>query len=106
MTHRHGSPSLGRENANGLLLLTLCSEEGLTITNTLFKQPEIHKVTWMHPRSKHWHLTDYVITRRRDIRDILITRALRGATAGLTMCCYGVEQLFSCHVNTAVKPAA
>ena len=47
---------MGRENANGLLLLTLCSKEGLTITNTLFKQPEIHKVTWMHPRSKHWHI--------------------------------------------------
>ena len=48
----------------------------------------------MHPRSKHWHLIDYVITRRRDIRDILITRAVRGATAGPTMCCYGAEQLF------------
>ena len=46
-----GPHGLGRENANELLLLTLCSEEGLTITNTLFKQLEIHKVTWMHPRS-------------------------------------------------------
>ncbi|KAL8582829.1 hypothetical protein ACOMHN_017364 [Nucella lapillus] len=46
-----GPHGLGRENVNGLLLLTLCSEEGLTITNTLFEQPEIHKVTWMHPRS-------------------------------------------------------
>ncbi|KAL8602632.1 hypothetical protein ACOMHN_017368 [Nucella lapillus] len=43
---------LGRENVNGLLLLTLCSEEGLTITNTLSEQPENHKVTWMHPRSQ------------------------------------------------------
>ena len=33
----------------------------------------------MHTRSKHWHLIDDVITRRRDIRDILITRAMRGA---------------------------
>ncbi|KAL8599340.1 hypothetical protein ACOMHN_008058 [Nucella lapillus] len=37
-----GPHGLGRENANGLLLLTLCSDEGLTITNTLFEQPEIH----------------------------------------------------------------
>ena len=101
-----GPHGLGRENANELLLLTLCSEEGLTITNTLFKQPEIHWVTWMHPRSKHWHLIDYVITRRRDIRDILITLAMRGATAGPAMCCLGAEQLFSWRVNTAVKPAA
>ena len=98
-----GSHDLGRENANGLLLLTLCSEEGLTITNTLFKQPQIHKVTWMHPHSKHWRLIDDVITRRRDIRDILITRAMRGATA---MCCLGAGQIFSWRVNTAVKPAA
>ena len=101
-----GPHGLGRENANELLLLTLCSEKGLTITNTLFKQPEIHRVTWMHPRSKHWHLIGYVITRRRDIRDIVITRAVRGAIAGPTMCCLSAEQLFSWRVNTAVKPAA
>ena len=94
-----GPHGLGRENANGVLLLTLCSEKGL------FKQPEIHKVTWMHPRSKHWHLIDYAITRRRDIRDILITRAMRGTTAGPAMCCLGAEQLFSWRVSTAVKPA-
>ena len=32
----------------------------------------------MHTRSKHWHLIDDVITRRHDIKDILITRAMRG----------------------------
>ena len=40
-----GPHGLGRENANGLLLLTLCSEESLTITNTFCKQPGIHKDT-------------------------------------------------------------
>ena len=39
-----GPRGLGLENANGLLLLTLYSEEGLTITDTFFKQPEIRKV--------------------------------------------------------------
>ena len=33
----------------------------------------------MHPRSKHWHLIDYIITRRRDIKNIKVTRAMRGA---------------------------
>ena len=70
---------MGKENSNSLLLLTLCSEEELTNTNTLFEQPDIHKATWMHPRSKHWHLIDYVITRRRDINDIQVPRAMRGA---------------------------
>ena len=33
----------------------------------------------MHPRSKHWYQIDFIITRQRDIKDILITRAMRGA---------------------------
>ena len=33
----------------------------------------------MHPRSKQWHLIDYVIVRRQDTRDVMITRAMRGA---------------------------
>ena len=66
-------------NSNGLMLLTLCSEMELIITNTVFQQPDSHKATWMYPRSKHWHIIDYIITRGRDIRDIHITRAMRGA---------------------------
>ena len=33
----------------------------------------------MHPRSKQWHLIDYIIVRQRDLRDVCITRATRGA---------------------------
>ena len=33
----------------------------------------------MHPRSKQWHLIDYIIVRQRDLRDVCITRAMRGA---------------------------
>jgi len=54
---KHG---LGNANSNGLRLLNLCSEFGLAITNTLFQQRNQRKATWMHPRSKHWHLLDYV----------------------------------------------
>ena len=33
----------------------------------------------MHHRSKHWQLIDFVIDQKRDLRDVLITRAMRRA---------------------------
>ena len=73
---KHGS---GKINANGERLLNFCSQFQLTITNTCFKHKPAHKNSWMHPRSKHWHLIDYIITRQRDLKDIHDTRAMRGA---------------------------
>ena len=35
--------------------------------------------SWMHPRSCHCHLIDYIIYRSRDISDVTRTRAMRGA---------------------------
>ena len=66
-------------NSNSDLLLSICTEHQLVITNTYFKHKPVHKNSWMHPRSKHWHLIDYVITRQRDLCDIHDTRAMRGA---------------------------
>ena len=60
----------GNANDNGLLLLHLCSEFDLVIGNTLFQQSDRKKVTWMHPRSKTWHMLDYFITRKRDRQDV------------------------------------
>ena len=58
------------------------AENDLTITNTLFRQADMYKTTWMHPRSKQWHLIDYVICRCRDIRDVRITRTTREGVGG------------------------
>lgn len=74
-----GKHGVGKMNNNGLLLLSKCVEFELTITNTNFRLANKYKTTWMHPRSKQWHLIDYVIVRQRDIQDVLITRAMRGA---------------------------
>ena len=67
---KHG---IGKCHSNGKLLLAQCSEFELIVTNV--KQ----KTTWMHPRSRHWHMIDFIITRCRDKMDIHSTRAMRGA---------------------------
>ena len=73
-----GRHSVGNENSNGTLLLQTCSQHELVICNTLFQQANKYKTTWMHPRSKHWHMLDYIITRQRDAGDVRKTRAMRG----------------------------
>ncbi|VDN31454.1 unnamed protein product [Dibothriocephalus latus] len=35
--------------------------------------------TWMHPRSRQWHLLDYVLVWRRDQQDVLATKAMLDA---------------------------
>nr|VZI01519.1 unnamed protein product [Spirometra erinaceieuropaei] len=66
-------------NDNSLLLLRTCAEHRLILTNTFFCLSEREKATWRHPRSRQWHLLDYVLVRRRDRRDVLATKAIAGA---------------------------
>jgi len=74
-----GRNGVGNCNGNGSLLLETCMGHDLTITNTLLRLPHHNRTSWMHPRSKPWHLLDYIITRRRDRQDFRITKAMRGA---------------------------
>ena len=75
-----GSHGVGNVNSNGTRLLSMCAQNELCITNTFFQQASRYKTTWMHPRSKQWHMIDYVITRHRDINDVFHTRAMCGST--------------------------
>ena len=71
-----GKHGIGVANANGNRLLSLCAEHKFVITNTVFQQCNKYKATWMHPRSKRWHLLDYIIVRQSDLSDIKLTRAV------------------------------
>nr|VZI32261.1 unnamed protein product [Spirometra erinaceieuropaei] len=56
-----GPHGLRGSNDNGLLLLRTCAEHRLILSNTFFCLPEREKATWRHPRSRQWHLLDYVL---------------------------------------------
>jgi len=87
---RHGT---GKCNSNGLMLLSLCAQHQLTITNTIFQQADKFKNTWMHPRSRQWHMLDYVIVRQRDRCDVHITCCMRGAE------CWSDHRLLRTKIN-------
>ena len=70
-----GKQGVGSCNANGLHLLGLCAENDLAISNTFFRLQNRQKTTGKHPRSKHWTILDYILTRSRDLSNILLTRS-------------------------------
>ena len=68
-----GKDGTGKCNSNGELLLALSSEFELIVMNTMLNY------IVMHPRSRHWHVIDFIITMCRDKMDIHSTQAMREA---------------------------
>ena len=52
----------------------------------------------MHPRSKHWHLIDYVIIRKRDRQDMRVTKAMCGTE------CWTDHRLIVSKLKIRVQP--
>ncbi len=72
-----GHFGVDKTNDNGQRLLETCSYHDLCVSTT---KPH-HRVSWawMHPRSKHWHQLDLIITRRTFFKNFLITRTYHSA---------------------------
>ena len=74
-----GHHGIGRINENAQRLLELCSYHNLCVTNTFFANKECHKASWRHPRSKHWHQLDLMLTRRDYLNSTHNTRVFHRA---------------------------
>ena len=85
-----------------------CAEHELLITNTVFRLPTRRKTTWMHPRSKHWHLIDYVIVRRKDRQDVRVTKTMCGANLfdRSQACCQQTQPAHSACTTTTGQEGA
>ena len=51
----------------------------MCISNTFFATKPYHRVSWRHPRSRHWHQLDMIITRRQTLNSVLLTRTYHSA---------------------------
>ena len=79
-----GDHGIGKMNENGQRLLELCSFRNLAITSTFFEHKDQHKVSWRHPRSKHWHQLDMILCKKRDLNSVKTPAACTAPTATRT----------------------
>ena len=77
-----GSFGLGERNDAGDRLVELCAEIELTITNTLFKQPNRRLYTRTSPDGKSRNQIDYIICQRRWKSSVLSVKTRPGADCG------------------------
>ncbi|XP_047480569.1 craniofacial development protein 2-like [Penaeus chinensis] len=74
-----GKLNVGKVNENGQRLLEFCTRLNLCVANSFFQTKPQNKVSWRHPRSKHWHQLDLVLVRRSNLNSIKVLRSYHSA---------------------------
>lgn len=98
----------GKLNENGQRLLEACTFHNLCVSNSYFPTKPQHKVSWRHPRSKHWHQLDLILIRRPLMKHVLLTRSYQSADCdtdhSLVVCKVRLKPKKFHHVRRAGKP--
>lgn len=64
----------------------------------LTEEGQLMHDSWMHPSSKHWHLIDFVIVKKRDRQDVWLTKSMCGAD------CWTDHRLSISKMNLRILP--
>ena len=71
------------ENENGTKLTDFCEMNNFIISNTFLKHKLIHQTSWMHPRTKRWHMIDYTLINKKFRSTVEDVRMLRKAVGAI-----------------------
>ena len=77
-----GKEGCGSMNDNGERLLEICAAYNLVIGGTLFKHPEVHKLTWCSPNGRDKNQIDHLMINGKWRRSLQDVRVRRGADVG------------------------
>ena len=66
---------------------------GQLLLSAYFRTKPQHKVSWRHPRSKHWQRLDLIILRRAALKNVLHTRSYHRADCNTdhSLVCYRIR---------------
>ncbi|CAF4408867.1 unnamed protein product [Rotaria sp. Silwood2] len=78
-----GKHAIDKQNQNGRRLVDFCLFNSFIVTNTFFPYKTVHQGTWMHPKTKQWHMLDYILVNRKFRSGVQDVRVHRGAIGGI-----------------------
>ena len=78
--HTHGQTVLANKvQANATAMASYSYRPVQSTNSSSLTRCSVYQPATRRPRSKHWHLIDYVITRMRDAGDVRVTKSMCGA---------------------------